>query len=337
MNKKHVQQIIAVAILASLCAGCGVKNTAGDNIDTVSGGAANTTGAAAWSTPKESGKKKVRYVAEAPEYGLALPEADVFGEELEDMIYWSHAKRIEQGDDRIYGYLKEKKVLGKELKIKLSYAKDRELEMFNDLCEYRPLYLVRLTIPELGGDTIFYLEYYASGLASCLDSYNEEEDDEEEEEDDEVYNWHELGVTTICIEEEKAETYTPQETMTEKKEQIIKDLQKKIATYKRKDQNCAIYLQDFLPGDSYLTGVILNYDIGKEPTSSVDDLTVVVYYTNQNEYYDMEWHPRGTMFNSERYSQEGAEKMLKEREESILVDRCLMAYRIKGEEMTSLK
>lgn len=337
--KKRMKQILAIAILASLCVGCGVQNTAGDKVDSVSGGAASVTGTAVQSSQTEGEKKTIRYVAKDEKYGLALPEADAFGEELENMIYWSYAKRMYEEDDGLYGYLKEKKALGKELKIKLSYAKDKELEMFNELCEYRPRYLVLLTIPELEGDTpVYWLEYHSSGLASCIEDYSEDDELEDEEDEDERLDWHELGETTICIEEEKAEAYEPQEDITEEKEKILKDLKKEIENYKRKDQDCAIYLQDFLPGEDSLSGTILYYDIGEEPTSTIAWLTTLIYYTEQNEYYGLELHPRAsTMFNGSAYSKEAAEEAVKEQEEAILVDHCLMAYRIKGNEMISLK
>lgn len=337
--KKRIKQIFVTAVLVvSLCVGCGLQNTAGDEADSVSGRAASVTGTAVQSSQTEGEKKAIRYVAKDEKYGLALPEADAFGEELENMIYWSYAKRIYEKDDGLYGYLREKKALGRELKIKLSYAKDKELEMFNELCEYRPIYLVRLTIPELGGDT-FWLEYHSSGLASRIGDYSEDdelEDDEseDEEDEDESYDWHEMGETTICIEEGKAETYEPQENITEEKEKILKDLRKEIAACRGRNEDCAIYLQDFLPGDDSLSGVMLHYD-AEVPISW---LTIVIYYTKQGEYYCLDWHPRtSTMFNGSEYSKEAAKEAIKEQEEAILVDHCLMAYRIKGKEMISLK
>ena len=74
MNKNVAKSILSIMIVSTilLCTSCGNG----------SGTAASATGTAVLGKT-ETNKNEIRYVAEKKEYGLALPEAESFKEELE--------------------------------------------------------------------------------------------------------------------------------------------------------------------------------------------------------------------------------------------------------------
>ncbi|MBO5073338.1 MAG: hypothetical protein J6C32_10275, partial [Eubacterium sp.] len=78
MNKNGAKSILSIMIVSTilLCTGCGNS----------SGTTTSATGTAVMKKA-ETNKNEIRYVAEKKEYGLALPEAESFKEELEELLY----------------------------------------------------------------------------------------------------------------------------------------------------------------------------------------------------------------------------------------------------------
>lgn len=259
-------------------------------------------------------------------YGIDLPELAVFKEELENLIYWQHAKEISPDSmDCIYHYLEEANALDKELSV-VFYYREEEWKDY-DYIESN-FYSIKIVFPELN-DMVVNLEYNARGLTSDVEFW-------EDEEEIEYKKW---GEETICVEEKKAKEYQPSDNMTEEKKEILKAIEKEVEKYKGKDSNYSIYIQDFLPGSSQVSGYVLTQGDLEEYEVPLSYLHGMILYEGKKmeNYSCFVWNTRhSTAFNGGEWSEKVAKQMVKGTEGEIQVERCLAAYRIEGNKITPI-
>ena len=346
MNRKRIF-LIMIMMLSLLCVSCGAENTAGSqpwdaSSNTRGTGSAIAAGVSESATgEKAEDKKEPGYEVEIKKYGFTLPKLDAFREELENLIYWTYATAPTKGDI-FYNYLKENKVLGKNLKVKLSYVKS-ETSYFDELDEEgRPSYIIYSSFPELQEKELYLCRYNARGICDVYnfdagEAISEEElqADEDEEEEYEKTDW---GETTIYIDEKKAESYRPEKDTTGMRKQIEKDCMEKIKEYCGDNTDCEIYLYDFLPGDEWIEGEVLNFDT-KGGFIPVGQLSVHVCYKGKKmeDYNGIYWHVKPSGTGSDSITREMALEDLEIEREKILPGHCFMAYHVKGDQITSLK
>lgn len=332
-----MKRITAFLFLVLLCTGCGMQNPAGDQAKNVTGTAAAVSGAAA--TP--TGKK----VAENKKYGISLPEAEEFAGELEELVYWSYATRQEEGESNLYSWLEEHKALGRELKVKLYYQEgDKEDGYFDSSDEIRPFYHILACFPEIQEvDNYVGMCYNARGLVNPDDFDDYDEMDNIEDvlsggEDGKPYT--EWGETTIYVDEMRAKEYVPAKDTSKIRQQIERDCLKEFKKYGEYNEEYEIYLREFLSGDEWMEGVVIQCD-PKEGDVPIGWVQTHICYAGKKmeKYKKIVWHVRSsTMFNGpEGYSLKAAKEAVKEQREAMLPENCFLAYRIKGDKMTSLK
>lgn len=336
---RPIRQMMILCLLTGLLAGCGVQNSAGDQIDSASGRAANVSGSAVRKEEKET--KEVRYEAENKEYGIALPEREYVMEDLENLIYWSHATRPTESESDLYSYLEEHQALNQDLKVTLYYGEE-EGSYFDEEDEERRRYyrvLVHFQLQESG----FYLSFYYNARGLTFSWGDDLLDEDEEEVKEACKSYTKWGEAVLHIDESAAEQYVLSKEMDPQKEQIRKDCLKQIEEYRKdgKENNidCDIYIYDFQPGDDWLEGRILytNLQDGDVPVSW---LHIHVCYNGKKmeKYNGIMWYPRSsTMFNGGEYSLKAAKDALKELQDEMLPENCFMAYRIKDGQLSSLK
>ncbi len=338
-----MKRITCFFFLLLLCTGCGMQNSAGDQAKNVTGTAAAVSGAAATLKISPKGKK----VVENKKYGISLPEAEEFAEELEELVYWSYATRQEEGESNLYSWLEERKALGRELKVKLYYQEgDKDDNYFDSSDEIRPFYYILAWFPEIQEvDNYVGMWYNARGLVNPDDFnvYDDPDIDDIEDvlsggEDEEPYT--EWGESTIYVDEMRAKEYVPAKDTSKIRQQIERDCLKEFKKYGEYNEEYEIYLREFLPGDQWMEGVVIQCDPkdGDVPIGWVQ--THICYAGRKMEKYKkIVWHVRpSTMFNGpEGYSLKAAKEAAKEQREAMLPENCFLAYRIKGDKMTSLK
>lgn len=336
---RPIRQMMALCLLTGLLAGCGVQNLAGDQIDSASGQTASVSGSAVRKEEKET--KEVRYEAENKEYGIALPERDYFMEDLEDLIYRSHATRPTESESDLYSYLEEHQALNQDLKVTLYYGEEEE-NFFDEVDEKgRHYYRVLVHFQVQKSDFYLSVDYNARGLSFSWDEYLLDEVREEIEEESKSYtNW---GEAVLHIDESAAEQYVLSKEMDPQKEQIRKDCLKQIEEYrkdgKENNMDCDIYIYDFQPGDEWIEGRILytNLQDGDVPVSWLE-IHVCYKGKKMEKYNGIMWYPgSSTMFNGGEYSLKAAKDTLKELQDEMLPENCFMAYRIKDGKLSSLK
>lgn len=345
MNRKSsILSLIMILIL--FCVSCGADNTAGSKSGDTNGSAGGTGSAIIASVSDSAAREKTKeqkkepgYEVEIKKYGFTLPKLDTFREELEDLIYWTHATAPTKEEGNIYEYLKENKALGKNLKVKLSYLKS-ETSYFDELDEEgRPSYMIYICFPELQEKRqyLWLCSYNARGICDVYEFDAGETISEKElkEGEDEYVEW---GETTICIDEEMAENYILETDTSGLRKQIEKDCLKEIKKYCDNDGEYEIYLYDFLPGEEWIRGRVLNCD-PKGGFIPVNWLSVHVCYKGKkmDKYNGIYWHSKSSGTGSDAIISEKALEILKPYQEEMLPEHCFMAYHVKGKKITSLK
>lgn len=344
-DMKKVKGWIVLCLLTGLLAGCGVQNTAGNQTGSATEGAASVSGSAVRKKPEE-----IHYVAENKEYGIALPELDVFAEELENYIYWTHATNPVKDTEDLYSNLLEEYGPKQDLNMTLFYE-EIEDSYFDEVDEEgRRCYHIIVRCQPQGREAYFELLYNAKGLGVYDRSSHSSEllvkrDDfsDEDGEDDfksiqkDCKSYTKWGETVLHIDTSAAEQYVESEEMSRQKEEIRQDCLKEIQTDRKEDQE--IYIYDFLPGDDWIHGRILYTDL-EDGDVPVSWLNIHVCYKGKKmeTYNGLIWYPRSsTMFNGGEYSLKAARDTLEELQEEMLPEKCFMAYRIKDGELISLK
>ena len=342
MNKTRIILWIILSI-SLLCVGCTGENTAG--LQSENGSAQNTDAGIAESANSEKtgaqGEEESAYEVEIEEYGFTLPKLDDFRIELENLIYWTYATAPTKEYPNIYSYLKEKQVLGKSLKVKLSYVKSAINRFGETDDEGRPHYQIYISFPDMQEkeEYMWLCSYNAKGIGDVYEfdaeeSYSKQELQEEGEELGGCVDW---GETTICIDEEKAEKFVPEEDTSEIRKKIENDCLKEIRDYGEVGE-CEIYLYDFLPGEEWLHGQILFCNPGKGGYPYAY-FTVQILYDGEKmeDYSEIIWHQSSHGPQPDEMTAEDARKISEEYKKEMLPEHCFLAYHIKGDEITSLK
>lgn len=337
MNKSF---LLVFLITALLFVSCGVENTAGSQGESSSGSAVAVSGSAVSDKAKDEEKREIRYVDENKKYGIALPEPEFFREELEKIIYWVHATEPTKEPDNMYTYLKKNGGLNRDLKVKLCYA-ESETSYFDEPDEEgRPCYVIFVCFPELREEEE-YIPLGSYNARGACKPYEFEFDSGETHSKKQLQKeWKDVdwGETTIYIDEEKAESYLPEEDASEIRKQIEKDCMKEIKDYCGDNADQEIYLYDFLPGDEWIEGKVLNFGT-KGGFIPVGHLSVHVCYKGKKmeKYNGISWHVKPSGTGSDSITQEIAREMLEPYKEEMLPEHCFMAYHVKGDQITSLK
>lgn len=309
-------------VISLLCASCGAENTTGLHTGNATDSSI-VSGTAVSDTAVSDSDHKV----ENKNYDFTLPKLDVFREELEDVIYWTHATAPtkEEDESNIYSYLKKNKALGKNLKVKLLHSKSLD----NDHNNKYPCYGIYINFPELMEKEQYVgLGNYSAGGMCDVDYFTAGVEIHSKKERQKNYvDW---GETTIYIDEEKAERYVPKEDTSGVREQIKQDCLNEIKKYCDGNEY-EIYLHDFLPGDQWIVGEVLYHNpVGFDVVSY---LQIQVYYNGKK----MERYSRINWFDDADYAHPEDLEDLEFAEETIIPEHCFMAYHVKGDQITSLK
>ncbi len=337
------QKIIIILAVSLFCVSCGAENTAGLQSGDVRGTnraiETDVLDSAVRGLTEEQGKKEHGYEVEIKKYGFTLPRLETFQEELENLIYWTSAAAPTKEENNIYNYLKGKKALGKDLKVKLSYVRS-ETGYFDELDEEgRPSYLIYVCFPELQEKEqyLWLCSYNARGICDAyeFDAGETISKKELQEGEGEYKDW---GETTIYIGEERAENDKPDKDASELRNQIGRDCLREIKELYNDNGEYEIYLYDFLPGDEWIKGRILNCD-PKGGFIPVNWISVHVCYKGKKmeKYNGISWYSKPSGVGSDTITSKDAHDIIKPYREEMLPEHCFMAYRVRGKQITSLK
>lgn len=344
---RPIKKMMVLCLLTGLFAGCALQNQAGDQIESATGSAAGVSGSA---VREKRETKKVRYEAENKKYGIALPERDLFMEQLEDLIYRTYITRPTVDESDIYSYLKQHQALNQDIKVTLSYGEE-EGGYFDEVDEEgRRYYRVLVHFKVKGKGVYLPICYNARGLffyerdpLICEDEKEDEfggDEEEYKEIEKESKAYTKWGEAVLCIDESIAAKYVLPSETDPQREQIRKDCLKQIEEYRREGKeyhrDCDIYIYDFQPGDDWLEGRILYTNL-QEGDVPVSWLQIHVCYKGKKmeTYNGVHWYPRSS--GGSGYSLKVAKDELKALQEEMLPEHCFMAYRIKGGTLRSLK
>lgn len=274
------------------------------------------------------------YVAANEKYGIALPEIEVFREELEYLIYWKHWSDIDSQEmECIYSYLEDCKALGKDVKLHLYY---KEIDCkITDYLESN-YYSIALIAPELKLCT--YVKYNSRGLISDIGDRCEVPKGGFEN-SKKGKGYQDYGETVIHIDKEKADSFQPVKVEDAEKQKIIQQIKKEIKEYCGKKADCSIYIQDFLPGSGMLSGYVVYHKGSGQYLPYGWIQSQMLYSGKKMEKFDtlFWWERPTTAFNGGGYSRKAAKRLAQAQDADARADKCLLAYHIKGNKMTSLK
>lgn len=296
------------------------------------------------------------YVAQNEKYGLSLPEADTFGQELKDFIYWEYATMIQKGVHGLMSVLtnlEEEDCLGKELKLHLYYYECDVLEMDEGNCNY---YDVVLTFPEEQQMSYYSFSYNAKGFSSEYDYgydgwFSEVIENDISSQKLEKKKWFQkqytfFGEISLNLSRKEAEGYGVTDRFeVGKKEQILSAVKKEIKKEYKKSKNTVVYVRDFLPGDFYISGEVVDLHMVRKNSLPLFWIQSLICYSDEKmEMFEaVDWHTRY----STRYSGAGQpdydptvkqlKKWAKEEKEAVNIEKCILAYEIKNGKMIDLK
>lgn len=332
MKNKNAKITISVLMTFCIlmCTGCGDGNAAASSATNSAVSAASTGGT---EKTEEHNKNEIRYAVENKEYGLAFPEAEYFKEELEELLYYACVSAYHKETTLFYDYLKKNGILGKEQKVILFYDEGKE-SYFDEADEIdRPYYDIYLWFPGIGKKQSYIrlCSYNARGACDIVDGESMDTFSKERK------GWKKWGETTILLDERKAGQKVTVKQTEDFKEQIREDCQKEIKDYCGKEAEYDIYLYDFLPGDEWISGTVVNYNSnGSWPDA---DITIHVCYKGKKmeKYNGISWSQRshGTMLGE--VSEEDALAAIMSWRNTVAVENCFLAYRVKGDQIISLK
>lgn len=306
-------------------------------------------------------QEPISYVAENEKNALALPDAKQFGRELQDFIYWEYATEIDKDAHdgmTILTNLEAGNYLDKKLKLHLYYYECDASEM-DEEWDWN-FYDVVVTFPEESQMSYYTFRYMSKGLSLNYEhGYGVYAEDGEDEEDDissselEQKAWFQkkytfFGETDLTVSKNEAENYEVTSRFEEgEKEQILaaitRAIQKQYGKKKYRDQ--VVYVRDFLPGDSQLSGRVVDLDMASKNDMPLYWIQSVIYYSDEKreKFEDICWHVRcSTAYSgASQPNYNPTVKQLKEwaegEKECVDVEKCVLAYQITNGELIDLK
>ncbi len=325
MNKNGAKSILSIMIVSTilLCTGCGNS----------SGTTTSATGTAVMKKA-ETNKNEIRYVAEKKEYGLALPEAESFKEELEELLYHACVSAHNDETTCFYDYLKKNGILGKEQKVILYYDEGKGV-YFDQADEIdRPYYEIYLDFPEIQGQKQSYIrlcDYNARGACEVM-----------EEESMEIFSkerksWKKWGETTILLDESKAGQRITEEQEEDVRKQIREDCLEEIREYCGKGEEYDIYLYDFLPGDEWISGIVLDAKPDRNWPESTLSIHVCYKGKKMEKYNGITWSQKTHGTSLGKVPEEDALATIRSVRNNIIAENCFLACRVKGDQIISLQ
>lgn len=319
----------------------------------------------------EAEPEEITYAAQNEKYGLALPNAEAFGDILQDFIYWDYATTIEKNTDEAYSIINiledadaalnivnvpDPDNPETNLKIHLYYREGNVEEM--DEAESN-IYNVIVTFPEEKELSYFSFLYNARGLSSDYDyGYSDWfEDDLLDDDIDDISSqkleenpyfkkdYTYLGEASLTINKAEAEKYEVTDKFpTGEKEEILSAIRKAIKKEYKKENNQMIYIRDFLPGDMSLSGRQVNLDITSKHDMPLFWIRSSICYSGPKleKFEGINWYTHY----STGYSGAGGpydptlkkvKKWAQEENEDVDASKCILAYRIENGELIDLK
>lgn len=310
------------------------------------------------SVTMEPTQKPVSYVAENEKYKLALPDAEHFVRELQDFIYWEYATEIEKdthGLMSILTNLEENHCLEKELKLHLYYYECDVSKMDEGLCNF---YNVVVTFPEESQMSYYAFYYNSKGLTLDYDYgyggwFDEDEEDDISSQELEQKTWFQeqytfFGETSLTISKTEVENYKVSNHFEAgEKEEILSAITRAIEKEygKKKNKNMFVYVRDFLPGDSSLSGEVVDLDMTSENDMPLWWIHSGIRYEDEKmvKFDDVYWNVRysttysGASLSDYNPTVEQLKEWAKEEKEAVGVEKCILAYQIKDGELIDLK
>lgn len=292
--------------------------------------------------------------AENEVYGLALPDAETFRNILQDFIYWEYTVTIEKdGGACILNTLEEEKCLETELKIHLFYQECDAEEM--DQAESN-FYDVVVTFPENNKLSYFSFKYNARGLSSDYDHgydawFSDSLEDDISSRELEKSKWFQkhytsFGETTLTLRKTEADEYEVKSKFSDgEKERILSAIQKAIKKQYKKEDDLFVYIRDFLPGDSTLSGRVVDLDINDKYDMPLYWVRASIYYSGakrekfEDVYWDTHYSTAYSGASNIDYDPtlKQVKKWAREEKEAVDIKKCILAYHIKDGEMIDLK
>lgn len=295
------------------------------------------------------------YAAENKKYNLALPKAETFGKELKDFIYWEYATEIEKdvnGLMSVLTILEDKDCLNKKLKLHLYYYECDISDMDDGI---RNFYNVVVTFPGEKQMSYFSFFYMSKGLSSRYDYeyggwFDEDVEDissqmlEKEEWFQKQYTF--FGETSLTCSKEEAGNYEVTNHFAEgEKEQILSRIEEIIKETYKEDKNTVVCVRDFLPGDTQLSGRVIDLNMTSDNTMPLYWIQSEISYSDKKmkHFDDVYWYTRystgysGASQPDYNPTVEQLKQWAKEEKESVNIDKCILAYQIKDGKMTDLK
>lgn len=300
------------------------------------------------------------YAAENKKYNLALPTAETFGKELKNSIYWGeHIAGFEKDTYGRMSFLEELEsidCLDKELKLHL-YYQELDASVIDD--GIRNFYDVVVIFPEEKQIGYLSLEYNSRGFSGF--DWNDNRWFEEAGFDGdsgdissqmlEKEEWFQkqytfFGETSLTCSKEEAENYEVTNHFAEgEKEQILSRIEEIIKETYKEDKNTVLCVRDFLPGDTQLTGRVIDLNMTSDNTMPLYWIQSEISYSDKKmkHFDDVYWYTRystgysGASQPDYNPTVEQLKQWAKEEKESVNIDKCILAYQIKDGKMTNLK
>ncbi|MCH5267722.1 MAG: M56 family metallopeptidase [Lachnospiraceae bacterium] len=296
------------------------------------------------------------YVAQNEEYGLALPNGKIFGDILQDFVYWEYATTVENDDksSTIIGRLYDKNSPKKEYKINL-YYQELDIEEMDEVESGR--YHVVVTFPEEKDLSYFSFYYNARGLESYYDYgydggwFKDNVEGGVPSQGLEKNKWFKqhytsFGEAGLTISKAKAKEYEVKDKFAHgEKEQILSAIEKTIEKTKKKEKDLYVYVRDFLPADTNLRGKVVDLDIDDPYAIPLSWIRSHIYYSGDKmeKFEGVYWDAHYSIGYSGRISLNSAptlqqmKKQAKEEKDAVDVDKCVLAYHIKNGKLIDLK
>ncbi len=356
--KKQAALLLMCGILLLGLMGCGQKIPETQVSDTAQAGKTQKK-SDLFPATIEPEQSPVSYVAENEKYALALPDAEHFVRELQDFIYWEHATEIEKdthGLMSILSNLEDNNCLEKKLKLHLYYYECDVSEMDEGLYNF---YNVVVMFPEESQMSYYNFYYNSKGLSLAYDyGYDawfdgDEEDDDISSQELEQRNWFQkqytfLGETSLTISKTEAENYKVSNHFEAgEKEEILSAITRAIGKEygKKKNKDMFVYVRDFLPGDSRLSGEVVDLDMTSENYMPLWWIQSGIHYEDEKRekfddvYWDVHYSTGYSGASQPNYNPtvKQLKEWAKEEKEAVDVEKCILAYQIKDGELIDLK
>lgn len=310
----------------------------------------------------EEAEAAISYAAQNEIDGLSLPEAETFGRELKDFIYWEYATMIEKDVHGLMSaltILEEDNCLEKELKLHLYYyEEDADYEFItsdNDEWNYH-YYDVVVAFPEEQQASFFSFSYNTKGFSTEYDygddecfsksvkHYMSSQKLEQKKWFQKQYTF--FGETTLNLSRKEAENFEVTDRFEAgKKEQILSTVKNVIKKEYKKSKNTVVYVRDFLPGDYFLTGEVIDLHMVDKSSMPLYWIRSLIYYSDKKMdiFEHVSWYTHystgysGASQPNYNPTVKQLKKWAKEEKEAVNIEKCILAYQIKDGEMIDLK